>query len=62
MEILELELEFIIGLFIAIISGAIGLIIRRLFDTYTKKEVNDIIEPLRRRHDVKSTPQNSEDT
>ena len=62
MEILELEIEFIFGVFAILLTGTVGFILKRLFDVYTKKEVNELVEPLRRQHDVKSTPQNSEDT
>lgn len=57
MGIIELELEFFFGVFAILLTGAIGLIIRRLFDVYTKKEVNDLIA----HHTIKGSNRDGED-
>lgn len=47
MDILALEIEAVFGLFVIVVSGTLGLIIQRLFQIYTKKEVDDLINRIK---------------
>lgn len=43
-QILQLEIEFIFGVFAMLVTGTIGFILKRLFDVYTKKEIHEILK------------------
>lgn len=46
-ELLSLEIEVIIGIIAVCVTTAIAFIANRLYDIYTKREVNELLALLR---------------